>query len=168
MYLGYAEHASDSGEGEHVHYNTSVYYLAEADKVINIERFNYMVASSRTSVKTPQTNSRRDTSHPKTWVSALVADAISKKSGAKANEPDTLGRIDLIIGMLICNDRRWPEAWRPYSLQGTELLLCITQQPGHRNSLAQTRKSQPEKKRRRKLCSTTSCASLTTATPCLL
>jgi predicted amidohydrolase len=25
---------------------------------------------------------------------------------------------------LICNDRRWPEAWRVLALQGMELLLC--------------------------------------------
>lgn len=29
-----------------------------------------------------------------------------------------------IIGMLICNDRRWPEAWRCLALQGMEL-LCV-------------------------------------------
>ncbi len=28
------------------------------------------------------------------------------------------------LGMLICNDRRWPEAWRVLALQGMELLLC--------------------------------------------
>lgn len=28
-----------------------------------------------------------------------------------------------IVGMLICNDRRWPEAWRVLGLQGMELLL---------------------------------------------
>ncbi|WP_225197265.1 N-carbamoyl-D-amino-acid hydrolase [Gluconobacter oxydans] len=31
---------------------------------------------------------------------------------------------DAIIGMLICNDRRWPEAWRCLALQGMEL-LCV-------------------------------------------
>ncbi|THV04898.1 carbon-nitrogen hydrolase [Dendrothele bispora CBS 962.96] len=29
-----------------------------------------------------------------------------------------------IIGMLICNDRRWPEGWRCYGLQGVEI-MCI-------------------------------------------
>jgi predicted amidohydrolase len=29
-----------------------------------------------------------------------------------------------VIGMLICNDRRWPEAWRVLGLQGVEL-VCI-------------------------------------------
>ncbi|WP_244421861.1 N-carbamoyl-D-amino-acid hydrolase [Azorhizobium caulinodans] len=28
-----------------------------------------------------------------------------------------------ILGMLVCNDRRWPEAWRAYGLQGVELML---------------------------------------------
>ena len=27
------------------------------------------------------------------------------------------------MGMLVCNDRRWPEAWRVYGLQGVELML---------------------------------------------
>lgn len=31
--------------------------------------------------------------------------------------------IDATIGMLICNDRRWPEAWRCYALQGMDLML---------------------------------------------
>ena len=29
-----------------------------------------------------------------------------------------------IIGMMICNDRRWPEAWRVLGLQGVEL-VCL-------------------------------------------
>ncbi len=28
-----------------------------------------------------------------------------------------------VAGMLICNDRRWPEGWRVYGLQGVELML---------------------------------------------
>ena len=28
-----------------------------------------------------------------------------------------------IVGMLVCNDRRWPEAWRVLALQGAELVL---------------------------------------------
>jgi hypothetical protein len=31
---------------------------------------------------------------------------------------------DAILGMLVCNDRRWPEAWRELGLQGVEL-VCI-------------------------------------------
>jgi predicted amidohydrolase len=28
------------------------------------------------------------------------------------------------MGMMICNDRRWPEAWRVLGLQGVEL-VCV-------------------------------------------
>ena len=31
---------------------------------------------------------------------------------------------DAVIGMLICNDRRWPEAWRVLGLQSVELVLA--------------------------------------------
>jgi len=31
---------------------------------------------------------------------------------------------DAVLGMLICNDRRWPEGWRVLGLQGVEL-VCI-------------------------------------------
>jgi N-carbamoyl-D-amino-acid hydrolase len=36
--------------------------------------------------------------------------------------PGDLGRA--VLGTLICNDRRWPEAWRVLGLQGVELVLC--------------------------------------------
>ncbi|KAH8201363.1 hypothetical protein TruAng_004446 [Truncatella angustata] len=36
---------------------------------------------------------------------------------------ESQGKGDPILGMLICNDRRWPEAWRPYGLQGVELVI---------------------------------------------
>ncbi|KAJ5681946.1 Carbon-nitrogen hydrolase [Penicillium maclennaniae] len=38
--------------------------------------------------------------------------------------PDTTGKGDPIVGMLICNDSRWPEAWRVYGLQGMEIMCC--------------------------------------------
>ena len=36
--------------------------------------------------------------------------------------PDDLG--GAVMGTLICNDRRWPEAWRVLGLQGVELVCC--------------------------------------------
>ena len=43
-------------------------------------------------------------------------------------EPGDLGfpvarRLGALTGMLICNDRRWPEAWRVLGLQGAELVV---------------------------------------------
>jgi predicted amidohydrolase len=36
-----------------------------------------------------------------------------------------------LVGMLICNDRRWPEAWRVLGLQGVELVLIGYNTPIH-------------------------------------
>jgi len=36
--------------------------------------------------------------------------------------PEDLGAA--IMGVLICNDRRWPEAWRVLGLKGVELVCC--------------------------------------------
>src|SRR5918994_7711479 len=38
---------------------------------------------------------------------------------------------DGIVGMLICNDRRWPEAYRVMGLQGAELILIGYNTPVH-------------------------------------
>ncbi len=36
-----------------------------------------------------------------------------------------------IVGMMICNDRRWPESYREMGLQGVELVLCGYNTPIH-------------------------------------
>jgi hypothetical protein len=36
-----------------------------------------------------------------------------------------------IVGMMICNDRRWPESYRVMALQGVELILCGYNTPIH-------------------------------------
>jgi Asp/Glu/hydantoin racemase/predicted amidohydrolase len=38
--------------------------------------------------------------------------------------PDLANNSEPIFGMMICNDRRWPEAWRCLGLQGVEVVLC--------------------------------------------
>jgi predicted amidohydrolase len=35
------------------------------------------------------------------------------------------------VGMMICNDRRWPESYREMGLQGVELILCGYNTPLH-------------------------------------
>lgn len=47
-----------------------------------------------------------------------------KKSSEHFDTAQSEGRGDPIVGVLICNDRRWAEAWRVYGLQGVELILC--------------------------------------------
>jgi predicted amidohydrolase len=36
-----------------------------------------------------------------------------------------------VVGMMICNDRRWPETYRVMALQGVELILCGYNTPIH-------------------------------------
>src|SRR5262245_11635746 len=38
---------------------------------------------------------------------------------------------DGLIGMMICNDRRWPESYRVMGLQGVEMILCGYNTPIH-------------------------------------
>jgi N-carbamoyl-D-amino-acid hydrolase len=38
---------------------------------------------------------------------------------------------DGVVGMMICNDRRWPESYRVMGLQGVELILCGYNTPIH-------------------------------------
>ncbi|KXT17662.1 hypothetical protein AC579_9042 [Pseudocercospora musae] len=38
--------------------------------------------------------------------------------------PELADHTEPIFGMMICNDRRWSEAWRCYGLQGVEMVLC--------------------------------------------
>lgn len=38
--------------------------------------------------------------------------------------PNLADKSEPIMGMMICNDRRWPEAWRCLGLQGVEVVLC--------------------------------------------
>jgi predicted amidohydrolase len=48
--------------------------------------------------------------------------------------PDTFGAwraFGGIVGMMICNDRRWPETYRVMGLQGVELILCGYNTPLH-------------------------------------
>ncbi len=48
--------------------------------------------------------------------------------------PDGFGVWDAFggrVGMMICNDRRWPESYREMGLQGVELILCGYNSPIH-------------------------------------
>ncbi|EHK99201.1 putative N-carbamoyl-D-amino acid hydrolase [Glarea lozoyensis 74030] len=51
-----------------------------------------------------------------------IIPGVLKKGDESKAERNGLG--DPIMGMLICNDRRWPEGWRCYGLQGAEVVLC--------------------------------------------
>ncbi len=43
-----------------------------------------------------------------------------------------------VMGLMICNDRRWPEAWRVLGLQGVEMVMLGYNTPQHDPALPQT------------------------------
>ena len=47
-----------------------------------------------------------------------------------------LGELEVNVGMMICNDRRWPEAWRVLGLQSAELVLLGYNTPSLNQSAA--------------------------------
>jgi len=131
VYLGFSECDSSAPSDEHVHYNSAVYFSAAADKVISKYRKVHLPGTVE-----PYEHKNAVNQLEKRYfrpgnlgfeafrAPGLVPGALKKASGAESNQPDTFGKGDPIVGMLICNDRRWPEAWRAYGLQGVELVLC--------------------------------------------
>jgi predicted amidohydrolase len=47
------------------------------------------------------------------------------------DEPGVWRAFGGLVGMMICNDRRWPETYRVMGLQGVELILCGYNTPVH-------------------------------------
>lgn len=121
--LGFAERTSD-GQG----WNTSVYYSSSEGKIISKYRKVHLPGT-----KEPFDDPEAVNQLEKRYFTpgnlgfeafrapGLVKDAIKKTTATEGES--TLGKGDPILGMLICNDRRWPEAWRVYSLQGVELIV---------------------------------------------
>ncbi|KAL6243585.1 hypothetical protein RBB50_009578 [Rhinocladiella similis] len=127
MCIGYAECTG----ADHVHYNTCIYYSGQVDKVVSKYRKVHLPGTFEPYERKDATNQLEkryfkpgDLGFEAFRAPELVPDTLTKTSGAKPNEPNTLGKGDPVVGMIICNDRRWPEAWRTYGLQGVELVLC--------------------------------------------
>ncbi|GAB1735659.1 hypothetical protein NU219Hw_g4229t1 [Hortaea werneckii] len=60
--------------------------------------------------------------------------------------PELADGSEPIMGMMICNDRRWPEAWRCLGLQGVEVVLCGYNTAGFAPDLWGSDKSQDPQK----------------------
>ncbi|KAL4999486.1 carbon-nitrogen hydrolase [Aspergillus recurvatus] len=125
VYVGYAEAWKDRDTTEY--YNSAVYYSGRSGKVLAkyrkvhlpgvFEPFPEPGATQQLEKRYFKNGARFRAFR----VPGLVEDALKAAPGAPAS-PD--GRGDPIFGMLICNDRRWPEGWRAYGLQGAEVVLC--------------------------------------------
>lgn len=149
--LGFAEcdSAVEVPNNKHRHFNTAVYYSATADAVIAKYRKVHLPGTFEPFTNPDATNQFEkryfrpgDLGFEAFRAPGLVPDTMKKKShvstklvprvpstGLSSSEPNpnpnpTAGLGDPILGIMICNDRRWPEAWRCYGLQGVELVLC--------------------------------------------
>jgi predicted amidohydrolase len=128
--VGYAE-CDTSVSPEHAHYNSAVYYSAAQDGIISKYRKVHLPGTFEPYADPNSTNQLEkryfrpgNLGFEAFRAPGLLKDTLTQSSHATPNTPNTLGKGDPILGMLICNDRRWPEAWRSLGLQGVELVLC--------------------------------------------
>lgn len=121
--IGFAERTPD-GKG----YNTCIYYSAKLGKAINKYRKVHLPGTREPFKNKDAINQLEkryfepgDLGFKAFRAPDLLSNAVKSN---QAPGSDATGKGDPILGLLICNDRRWPEAWRVYSLQGVELILC--------------------------------------------
>lgn len=131
LYVGYAERCDD-GTG----YNSCIYYSGALGQVISKYRKVHLPGTVEPYPDPKATNQLEkryfrpgDLGFSAFRIPHVLPNAL-KRDGSSP-ETDTTGKGDPIAGMLICNDRRWPEAWRIYGLQGTELILCGYNTPAY-------------------------------------
>jgi predicted amidohydrolase len=122
FYLGYAELTQEKGEPRH--YNTSI--LVETDgRIIGRYRKIHLPGHSEHLPDAPFQH-------------------LEKRYFDVGNEGFRVWRfMDAVVGMCICNDRRWPETYRVMGLQGVELIALGYNTPSFN---AQRRAEGPEKR----------------------
>lgn len=121
--LGYAERTTDR-----IGYNTCVYFSAKEGKVISKYRKVHL-PGTKDPFPDPDAINQLEKRYftpgnlgfPAFRAPGLISGALTQSSTQSGD--NTTGNGDPIFGMLICNDRRWPEAWRMYSLKGAELIM---------------------------------------------
>lgn len=142
--LGYAERTPE-GTG----YNTSVYFSASQGQVISKYRKVHLPGRVEPFEDPNATNQLEKRYFKpgnygfKAFRAPGLVEGAAKKDSTKEGEK-TDGKGDPIMGMLICNDRRWPEAWRVYTLQGAELLMFGYNTGGHMSHLWGGKSMPPE------------------------
>ncbi|KAI5272149.1 carbon-nitrogen hydrolase [Aureobasidium subglaciale] len=128
--VGFAER-TEEGTG----YNTCIYFSASQGKMINkyrkvhlpgtVEPFSDPEAVNQLEKRyfTPGNLGFPAFRAPNLLPSSSITTKQSSGITGSVVEKQDQGKGDPVLGMMICNDRRWPEVWRSYALQGAELLL---------------------------------------------
>ncbi|KAF2998796.1 hypothetical protein E8E13_000693 [Curvularia kusanoi] len=129
LYFGFGERWNDGART--ANFNTAVYYSASQRRCLAKYRKVHLPGRKEpltTPGFTQQLEKRYftvgDLGFQAFRAPGLVKHALKATNvGSAAGPKEYYGIGDPIIGMLLCNDRRWAEAWRCYGLQGVELLL---------------------------------------------
>ncbi|KAI1829222.1 hypothetical protein DTO006G1_9812 [Penicillium roqueforti] len=122
IWVGYGERTP---EGRH--FNSAVYFCGRTGEVVSKYRKTHVPGFVDPPFPSAEVHLEKryfetgDLGFKAFRAPGIIADAV-KQSTAEA-DTETDGKGDAIIGSLICNDRRWPEGWRAYGLQGVELVL---------------------------------------------
>ncbi|PLB44212.1 n-carbamyl-d-amino acid amidohydrolase [Aspergillus steynii IBT 23096] len=127
--FGYGERWSDK-DGKLTDYNTMIYYSAKSNAVLAKYRKVHLPGTKEPVRKPDHAEQLEkmffapgDLGFQAFRVPGLVDGTLTARDGDATPQSATEGQGDPILGMLLCNDRRWPEAWRCYGLQGVELVL---------------------------------------------
>jgi len=123
--VGYAERTPDDHS-----YNTAVYFSAKDHAVIMKYRKSHLPGTKEPYKELGAINQLEKRYFEEGQegfrafrVPGLLSNALETSSRTDRDIPAD-GKGDPVFGILICNDRRWSEAWRIYGLQGVELILC--------------------------------------------
>ncbi|KAJ9624080.1 hypothetical protein H2203_005528 [Taxawa tesnikishii (nom. ined.)] len=110
--VGFAE-ATDEGE----HFNTCVYYHAKSGSVLSKYRKIHLPGDFEP-FDDPSATLQLEKRYFKPGDLGFKAFRVPDLTECSVEHGDA------IFGMMICNDRRWSEAWRCYGLQGVEVVLA--------------------------------------------
>ncbi|GIZ38091.1 hypothetical protein CKM354_000151500 [Cercospora kikuchii] len=98
---------------ENRNFNTSIYYHSKSQSILSKYRKIHLPGTFE-----PFSNPNATNQLEKRYF-------LSGDLGFKAfRVPDLAQNTEPVFGMLICNDRRWPEGWRCLGLQGVEVVFC--------------------------------------------
>ncbi|EMD89566.1 hypothetical protein COCC4DRAFT_159131 [Bipolaris maydis ATCC 48331] len=117
--IGFAE-ATDENE----YYNTCVYYHAKSGSVLSKYRKVHLPGDVEP-FSDPDAVNQLEKRYFKPGNLGFRAFRVPDLT------VNTIGQGEPILGMMICNDRRWAEAWRCLGLQGVEVVFVGFNTPGY-------------------------------------
>ncbi|THH04722.1 hypothetical protein EW145_g5306 [Phellinidium pouzarii] len=114
--IGYAEKTPEG-----IPYNTSCYVSGKSGNVISKYRKVHLPGTLEPFDEDPHTTNQLEKRYFIPGDLGFKAFRAQSLVPRGSSSPETSSPV---IGQLICNDRRWSEAWRVYGLQGVEI-MCI-------------------------------------------